>query len=122
MMWRSTLYLALILLAGCVWPHTTLRSGDVTGRVLDSSTHMPIKGATVRFVTPPFHTVLTDGQGYFHFKVVHQFHYGYLPPEGEWPDRKDHIMAVSHPAYKTRNFGAGYDGNALGDFLLAPTP
>jgi hypothetical protein len=122
---RSILLLPLTaaLLAGCVWPHTTERAAEVGGRVLDARTHAPVPGAEVYLVVPPHHTERTDAAGYFHFKAVHQFHYGYVPPEGQWPDRKNHIMEITHPGYKPLDLDPGFSGsNYVGDILLTPRP
>jgi len=112
--------LILIFLAGCFWPHTTLRSGQVTGRVLDARCHIPIKGVEVGLIEPPHHRVFTNTNGYFRLQAVRQFHYGYVPPEGEWPQNKDHTMKVSHPGYTTIWRAAGYNGSEMGDILLVP--
>ena len=117
---RTAAYLILVLLAGCFWPHTTLRSGPVTGRVLDARSRIPIQGVEVGLNTPPHHFVRTDTNGCFRLEVIRQFHWGYVPPEGECPQRKDPIMIVKHPGYKPKWLAAGYNGNTMGDILLVP--
>ena len=94
--------LASFLIGGCVpWPHNTPRSNAASGRVLDAVTHQPIEGATVELNTEPHHATRTDLNGYFFLKATKNFHWGYVPPEGEWPANKDNAMKISHPGYET---------------------
>jgi hypothetical protein len=109
------------LLTGCIWPHTTDRSAAVDGRVLDARTHIPIQGAKVFLEEAPHHATYTGSDGRFHLKAIHQFHIGYVPPEGEWPQRKDNSMGVSHANYSPHGFDPGWSGtNNVGDILLKP--
>jgi hypothetical protein len=67
------------LLTGCLpIPHTTPRSDDVHGRVLDAITHAPIQGAKVFFDASPHHPTYTDEAGYFHRKAIRNFHWAYV--------------------------------------------
>ena len=113
--------LILGLLTGCIWPHTTERLGDVRGRVLDARTHAPISQAKVYLYVSPHHTTYTDTNGNFHVKAVHQFHLGYLPPEGQWPDNKDSGMGISHPDYMPYGMlPDSWRSNDLGNIFLTP--
>ena len=111
--------LMLALLTGCIWPHTTMRSSEVRGRVLDAKTRLPIEGAKVFFVQRPPHPTYTDAAGYFHLKTTRNFHFAYLPPEGDWPERKDSAMQISHTNYIP--LGGSWSGD-VGDILLKPKP
>jgi hypothetical protein len=105
-------------LAGCLpWPHTTPRSAAVSGRVLDARTHLPIKGAAVFLLQSPTHTTYTDKDGFFHLKATRNVHFGYIPPEGEWPDNKDSSMEISHTNYFP--IAGVWSGN-IGDIFLKP--
>src|ERR1700722_11462606 len=75
------------LLTGCI--HTTPRSGEVRGRVLDAITHVPIQGAKIFFVSSPHHAVYTDSAGCFHRKAIRNLHFFYGVPEGHWPTPQD---------------------------------
>src|SRR5258708_4997729 len=106
------------LTAGCLpIPHTTLRSPEVWGRVLDQRTREPIQGADVSFNQSPHHRTLTDTRGHFHRKAVRNFHFLYLPPEGHWPDRKDSGTRISHPDYAP--LWGDWSGD-VGDIFLRP--
>lgn len=120
----ALLILMVGLLVGCMpWPHTTPRLADVQGRVLDARTHAPVSGAKVYLDVSPHHTTYTDTNGYFHIRPVHQFHYGYVPPEGEWPDNKDSGMGISHTNYMPYGMLPDMMGsNNLGDVFLTPKP
>jgi hypothetical protein len=107
----------LALLSGCIYPHTTPRSDDVRGRVLDAITRKPIQGAKVYFVSSPHHPVYTDDAGYFHRKPTHNFHMAGVPPDGVWPENKDSNTEITHPHYKP--VWGDWTGDA-GDILLAP--
>ncbi|HEU6449381.1 MAG TPA: hypothetical protein VFV23_13195 [Verrucomicrobiae bacterium] len=112
------LVLVMFLVGGCLpWPHTTPRSNAASGRVLDAKTHQPIKGAAVELNTSPNHTTYTDTNGYFYLKATRNFHWGYTPPEGEWPANKDNAMKISHPNYLPV---WGVWGTNAGDIFLTP--
>jgi len=67
----------------------------------------------------PYHSTYTDTNGFFYLKATRNFHWGYVPPEGDWPDRKDNIMKISHPNYATI---WGTWGTNTGDIFLKPKP
>jgi hypothetical protein len=106
---------AFIPLAGCL--HTTPRSDEVHGRVLDAITHAPIEGAKVSFVSSPHHPVYTDTTGYFHRKAIRNFHYASVPPEGELPENKDSSTEIAHEHYLP--IWGDWRGDA-GDILMKP--
>ena len=112
------LILALGLLPGCMpWPHTTDRSQEVRGRVLDANTHTPVSGAKVFLVQSPHHPAYTDATGHFRLKATRNFHWAYPAPEGHWPDRKDSSMEIAHPDYLS--IWGNWSGD-VGDVLLKP--
>jgi hypothetical protein len=115
----SACILILGLLTGCVpIPHTTLRSPEVSGRVLDARTRAAIQGAKVFLVQSPHHTTYTDTNGHFHMKATRNFHFAYNEGGG-WPDRKNDTVEILHPNYVPHGFAAG-DGGDIGDILLEP--
>lgn len=112
----TLLALVLSLMGGCLpWPHTTPRSAEVWGRVLDAKTHAPIQGAKVCFVQDPPHTTYTDKDGYFHMPATRNFHLGYTEGGG-WPDNKIASMVISHTNY----FPVGGDWSGNVEILLKP--
>jgi hypothetical protein len=97
--------LVTCLLAGCVVPipHTTLRSSELQGRVLDARTREPIQGAKVFLTYQPSVSCRTDSSGHFRLKATYNFHLAYLPVGGEtgdWPNpQTEHGITVSHTSY-----------------------
>jgi hypothetical protein len=69
-------------------PHTTLRSPEVRGRVLDARTLAPIQDAKIFFTDQPKISCQSDTAGYFVLKETRNFHLGAIPPEGDWPQRE----------------------------------
>lgn len=74
---------AIPLLSGCVipYPHTTLRSKEVTGTVLDARTRAPIKGArvvqsehSINGAKPKTRATTTNASGRFKLPTSHNFH------------------------------------------------
>ena len=112
----------LCLIIGCLpVPHTTERSAEVQGRVVDARTHVPIQGAKVFLTESPQVSTYTDADGHFHFKATRNFHLAYVPPEGDWPKRKDNYIEISHTNYLPYGFD-DYMGGNMGDILLKPKP
>ena len=105
------------LLTGCVWPHTTVRSKEVRGRVLDAQTHLPIKHARVAFCDPPYHTEYTDTDGYFRMKAEKNFHWLVGADGSGYPNRKSNCIQISHEKYE--GHGGHWEGD-IGDILLQP--
>lgn len=96
------LFSILSLYTGCIPdPHTSTRSPEIDGRVLDAHTHAPIEGAKIFFPDHPDVSCKSDAAGYFRLKPTHNFHLGGYPPEGDWPSRKFYgaRVAISHPNY-----------------------
>lgn len=92
-----------VLFAGCIpAPHTTTRSPEVRGRVLDARTHDPIQGARVFLTDHPQVACETDSSGGFWLKETHNFHLGNIPPEGDWPQRDywEDRVTISHTNYE----------------------
>jgi hypothetical protein len=119
------------LLSGCV--HTSQRSVEVRGRVLDAETRLPIKGAKISFDEPPHHPAYTDANGRFRMKARTQLHWGGNAAGGSWPSPKTSLMGISHPDYfpisgYDRIHGSwgsdwsGHWGGDIGDVLLKPKP
>jgi hypothetical protein len=107
----------LILLTGCIYPHTTPRSNAADGRVLDAKTHAPVQHAEISLNQSPHHATYTDKNGYFHLKATRNFILLGIAPDGVWPDEKDDIMKISHPKYETV---WGTWGTNAGDIFLQP--
>jgi len=121
----SRLILCLALLTGCLPdPHTTLRSPEVQGRVLDARTHTPVQGAKVFLTEHPKVSCETDSTGYFLLKATHNFHLGSIPPEGNWPKRQywEDKVTILHPNYTPRRIDHWPidKGADKGDVLLVP--
>ena len=83
-------------------PHTTQRSQELRGRVLDAKTLTPIKGAKVEFLQSPHHPTYTDAEGYFRMKATKQFHWGRDLAGGDQPPPKHNDLKVSHKDYVTK--------------------
>ena len=111
--------LALVPLAGCIivpLPHTTPRSPEVRGTVLDARTGAPIEGARLSLNQPPHHATYTDVAGRFRLKATHNWHLMYVG-EGHWPRRKDSSMGITQTNYLPV-WGA-WSGN-VGDVFMKP--
>jgi|SRR5882724_6046422 len=117
----ALIVVALGYFSGFLVPHTTDRSGEVNGRVLDAITHAPIQGAKVCLIESPHHTIYTDATGHFHMKATRNFHWGYVPPEGDWPGRKDKSIEISYPGYQPYGFIPDtIESTDVGDIFLKP--
>src|ERR1041385_5022179 len=64
----------LSLITGCIYPHTTQRSPEVFGRVLDARNGTPIKSAKVFLTGHPAVSCATDRTGRFRLKATDNFH------------------------------------------------
>lgn len=99
--------LALALLTGCVpYPHTSPRSWEVSGTVLDARTRAPIKGANVvqeeRATSYPAQTRrrTTAAAGHFRLKASHNFHLAAVIDGEGWPRAHFYdVVTISHPNY-----------------------
>jgi len=110
------------LLSGCgamFYPHTTERSKEVRGRVLDAETRLPIKGAKIYLVEPTHHSAYTDANGYFRMKATRNFHTGVNLAGGDDPMPKQNDMDITHEKYLPHY---GRWGGDIGDVLLKPKP
>jgi hypothetical protein len=111
--------LMVTLLSGCVFPHTSARSPEVRGRVLDARTHAPVEGVAVYFHDHRSTSCKTDSTGHFHLASTRNIHLVYGPagvdsPTGTYYDE----LTVEHPSYvplEIVTFGA-----PIGDILLKP--
>ena len=107
------------------YPHTTERSPEVRGRILDARTNAPIQGAKVFLSEHPEVSCTSDGTGHFRLRATHNFHVASAGPEGaDLPPGKDWGIAVtvSHNNYVTY-VQQGPDDHRLnekGDILLQP--
>jgi hypothetical protein len=121
----------MALVAGCIipYPHTSLRSSEVSGTVLDAATHLPIKGAKVvesedpGFPTGKTRRRISDAAGRFRFTASHNFHLATIGPEGaDLPHGSEYkAVTVIHPGYLSYEID-GWGGNfgASVEVLLQP--
>ncbi len=116
----SSCVLVLILLSGCVpIPHTTPRTGEVRGRVLDARTRTPVKDAKVFMDPAPHHATYTGADGWFRLKATRNFHLAYIfvVETGHWPEEKYSVIKITHAGYAL--FYVHWGGD-IGDVLLTP--
>ena len=85
----------------------------------DAFTHAPVPGARVWLTQKPQVSTYSDVSGRFLLGKVRNFHLAYVPPEGEWPRRKDNYVEVSRPGYLPTGFD-NFRGGDVGDILLKP--
>ena len=102
-----------------LYPHTTERSQEVRGRVLDAQTRLPIKGAKISLYQSPHHPTHTDENGCFRLKATRNFHTGVNLAGGDDPMPKPNDMEISHEGYESQY---GRWGGDIGDVLLKPKP
>ena len=111
-MHKSTpLILAVVTAAGfsgCVWPvpHTSERSPEVRGRVIDSVTQLPIQSATVSLHDHSSIAARTDTAGIYRIRATHNVHLVTFLGicSSEFPQGKYYYgdeVDVSHPRYET---------------------
>jgi hypothetical protein len=108
-------------IAGCFpYPHTTVQSYGVRGRVLDARTHTPVQGARISIIFHPQTSCTTDSAGNFRLKEIRNFHFGIVPPEGDWPQRKYYgsSVTISHTNYLSSELSAFPED--AGDIFLKP--
>jgi hypothetical protein len=114
----ATSFVTVLVLAGCMMPHTEVRAPELRGRVLDARTKLPVVGAKVFFCDPPEEAVYTDANGYFlmkEAKVTYSMSYG----GHVYPIRKDNGVCISHKDYDLEDYWPGYDKDPL-NILLKP--
>jgi hypothetical protein len=103
----GTCALALVLMVGCLipYPHTSVRSPEFSGRVVDAETHAPISGAKIWVIGHPQTSCETDATGRFRLKETHNFHVGVVVVPGGGGELPQGIfdmgLAVSHAGYET---------------------
>jgi len=109
--------LLLGIFAGCApIPHTTVKSFEVRGRVLEARTRAPIQGARI------FFTVQSDSEGYFKLKETRNFHFAVTAPEGDLPSREfwwSHVT-ISQANHLPRRLDDDFWDK--GEVLLEPKP
>lgn len=108
------LILILCLLTGCILPipHTTWRSQEIGGKILDERTHDPIQGAKVFLTDHPNVSCESDSNGCYRLKETYNRHLLYLAGPGntaDWPEGQvwwPHIT-VSQTNYVPRDVDWG---------------
>src|SRR5438105_2943211 len=73
------------MLGGCIFPHTTMRSPEIGGRVLDARTGAPVQGAKVFLYDDPSTSCKSDATGHFRLRETRNFHLGGGPGGDHWP-------------------------------------
>ena len=119
--------LVLVTLTGCLYPHTSPRSPEIYGRILDARTHASVQGAKVFLTEHPKVSRASDAEGHFRLKKTHNFHLLVGPgcsSGGGWPagDYWGCAITVSHTNYETYVQRGSDDRwlNDKGDILLQP--
>ncbi len=119
---RLAAYILVVpLLTGCLYPHTTRRSSEVYGRILDARTHAPVQDAKVFLTEHPKVLCTSDAAGRFRLKETHNFvllvGFGDGPgwPGGDywWPN-----ITVSRTNYVEQKIGGDFPDK--GDIFLVP--
>ena len=125
---KLALFVVLLTLSGCMipYPHTTMRSEEITGTVIDSRTGAPVEGAKV--VQRAFNGAregkirarTTDSLGHFRLRATHNFHLATVGPEGaDWPRGYYYeLVTVACPDYLPHEI-RGYGGGNF-EILLQP--
>ena len=102
--------LVLCLLAGCLpVPHTSQRSPEFRGTVVDARTKKPVQGAKIVLSEDPRISCTSDATGAFRLKATRNHHWGYniLPTHESWQDLPagrhyyEDAVTISHPSYVT---------------------
>lgn len=119
--------MGLITFNGCLpIPHTSLRSPEIQGRVLDAQTQKPVAGAKVFLTEHPQVSTQTDSAGYFRIKERRKFHPAVTVPEGDWPPSEywGCALTVTHTNYVTYVQNGPDDWRLAdkGDLLVEPKP
>src|SRR5438445_5464929 len=113
--------LVLWVLSSCVpMPHTTPRSDEARGRVLDAATRAPIQGARIFLTKHPGVSCESDSEGYFRLKKTRNFHFAVIPPDGRWPYGEfwEPHVTVAHRKYSPRRLDDDFLDK--GEVLLEP--
>lgn len=122
--------IALLTLSGCVLPipFRSNRTPELSGRVVDSATRLPLANASVSFLQRDGHTPLprpvamTDASGRFHLKRTTTQHllffYGGPCNSSAWPDAPDsELLRIQHAGYatKTLDLNEAFKASGLSD-------
>ena len=105
---RVLLLASVLCLAGCIVPvpYASRKTPEVSGRIVDSTTHEPLAGAQLCFFYE--NTEVTSGggasnqTGAFHLRPTHNFHlftwFGGMCNTWSWPDGPfyDHLRIRRH--------------------------
>ena len=91
-------------------PHTSERSPEVRGRVIDSVTQLPIQSATIALHEHPSIAAHTDSTGIYCIRATHNVHLvSFLGIcSSEFPQGKYYgdEVDISHPLYQTTQIRA----------------
>jgi hypothetical protein len=105
-----TFLLILGLFTGCLpIPHTSQRSPEFRGTVLDARTRGPVQGAKIVLSEDPTISCTSAKDGSFRLKATRNFHLLYIwnpayESMPEWPKGKEYgkvTVTISHPNYVT---------------------
>ena len=66
--------LVLVALTGCLYPHTSPRSPEISGSILDARSHAPVQGAEVSLSGHPQVSSTSDAVGHFRLRATRNFH------------------------------------------------
>ena len=122
----TVLLIAMCMFPGCIiYPHTSEKSPNRSGKILDISSRDPVAGAKIFITGHPSNSCRTDQEGNFFLRSTHNFHLFVLLANGcsgsrgkIWGD----CITIRHPQYKT--FEESLDdlrSNTNGVFFLMPT-
>jgi hypothetical protein len=115
--------LVLVALTGCLYPHTSPRSPEICGKILDARTHAPVRGAEVFLSEHPKFSSTSDAAGHFRLKATRNFHLCAglgCSSGGGWPRGQywEPHISVSHSNYIPREVGGDFTDK--GNILLEP--
>ena len=106
-----------VFISGCVLaPGTSSRTSQISGRVLNAATHIPVSGALVVWHDmPKLRHATTDMSGRFVLKGSRNFHLfvwlGICGPDYNMLSHVGPELDITHPAFQGRRFNP-YDHNA----------
>ncbi len=126
---HTPLFLGAVLLTGClIAPHTSERSPEFRGTVLDARTRSPVEGAKVALLEDPGISCTSDASGCFQLEATRNFHllYCLLPiheQTAEWPVGEKYYLntvTITHSNYVTcrKDKPEGYILGGKGIILL----
>ena len=100
--------LLAVLLTGCVYPHTTNRTPELRGRVVDAQTGSPLVGAKVHWLSDSTPIAQTDAQGRYVLRATQNWHI-LVVGHGHWPDPDwlaPRELWFDHPDYRAAGANA----------------